>query len=99
MAKIRVTAQSLRTAAETLRSNNTEFKNQVTELETTEGNLKKTWEGQANDAFHTAFMNDKQYMDNFAVLIEQYCVALENIATEYENAENINTDTATTRTI
>jgi WXG100 family type VII secretion target len=99
MALIRVTATSLRSAAEELRGRNGDFKTQVESLVETEDRLKSSWQGQANDAFHAAFTNDRQYMDSFNALIEKYCVALETIADEYERAESTNTDTATTRTI
>ena len=55
------------------------------------------WEGQANTAFHNAFIKDKGQMDNFHSAIEQYIAALLVIAQKYEQTEIKNTDTATTR--
>ncbi len=98
MALIQVTATELRTKAGELRDLNAKFKTQVSNLEGDEQNLASMWEGEAKNAFHTAFNNDKAQMDNFYNLIEQYCVTLENIATKYEIAESQNAETAATRT-
>ncbi len=97
MAMIQVTASELRKQAEVLRGLNTKFQTQVTNLETVEQSLKGMWEGQANTAFHSAFVKDKGQMDNFHNAIEQYIAALLVIAQKYEQTEMKNTDTATTR--
>ncbi len=98
MALIQVTAQELRSKAGELRNLNSTFKNQVGTLESQEQALVGMWEGEARDAFNTAFNNDKAQMDNFYQLVDQYCTALETIATKYEQAEAQNTNTAATRT-
>ena len=97
MALIRVTAAQVKSTADQLRQYDSQFKSQVDNLETHELNLGSMWEGQAKDAFHNAFNNDKEYMNQFYVLIEKYCQALEQIARSYEEAEARNTDTATKR--
>ena len=97
MAYFAVTPAELRSTAGTLREYNSNFKNQVSALESAEGTLNTSWEGPAKDAFHSSFMQDKSYMDNFAALIENYCVTLENMAVEYEKAEAANVETASTR--
>lgn len=97
MALIRVTAAQLRAQAEALRNTNSNFKTQVGNLENQELSLKSMWEGEANDAFHAAFSRDKIQMDNFFNAIQQYAAVLENIAAKYEQAEQTNTSTATTR--
>jgi WXG100 family type VII secretion target len=97
MAQIMVTSSELRTAASTLREYNSSFKSQVSNLESSEGTLRTQWQGEANNAFHTAFMNDKAFMDKFATEIENYCQALETIAAKYDAAEAANVETATTR--
>ena len=97
MALIRVTAAQVRTTANQLRDYNNNFNSQVTRLQESEASLNSMWQGQANDAFHTAFTSDKEYMTQFYNLINKYCEALDQIATEYENAETMNTDTATKR--
>lgn len=98
MALIQVSAAELKAKAAELRNLNGQFKSQVGNLESQEQNLISMWEGEARDAFNTAFNNDKVQMDNFHNLIEQYCVALENIAVQYERAEAQNVSTAAART-
>ena len=97
MAAFQVTASELKKKAGELRDLNGRFDAQVKDLESKEISLGTMWEGEANKAFHTAFTNDKAQMDNFKNLIEQYCVALENIATQYEMAEAKNVSTASAR--
>lgn len=98
MGLIQVSAAELKAKAGELRNLNSQFKTQVGNLESQEQALIGMWEGEARDAFNTAFNNDKTQMDNFYNLIEQYCVALENIAAKYEMAESQNVSTASTRT-
>lgn len=97
MAQILVTSAELRNAASTLREYNSNFKNQVASLESSEGALNSQWQGAAKDAFHKAFTNDKAFMDKFAAEIENYCQALETIAAKYDAAESANVETATIR--
>lgn len=98
MGLIQVSANELRAKAASLRELNGMFKSQVGNLESQEQTLVGMWEGEARDAFNNAFNNDKAQMDNFYNLIEQYCVALENIAAKYEMAEAQNVSTAAART-
>ena len=93
-----VSAAELRKKAELLKGLNARFKTNVESLETTEQALKSMWEGQANDEFHAAFTRDKGQMDAFHTVIEQYIEALLIIAQRYEEAENRNIATASSRT-
>lgn len=97
MGLIQVTSAQLKTQAEELKSLNASFKSTVADLESTEGTLNSQWEGEANDAFHTAFTNDKTQMDNFYNAIEVYVQKLLEIAQNYEKAEAMNTETASAR--
>ena len=98
MAGFTVTAAELRKKAAELRDLNSQFKSEVGSMEGYEEALNGMWDGEANDAFHRAFMNDKGQMDNFYNLIEQYAAALETIAQKYEEAEKIALEKAQTRT-
>ena len=98
MAEIRVTTAEVRKKAEELRNLNSQFKQKVESLVSNEQALAAMWEGDAKTAFHNAFNNDKIQMDNFSSVMEQYTIALENIATEYDNKEALNTQIATQRT-
>lgn len=97
MAGFEVTVSELKAKATELRDLNAQFKTQVGNLESQEGSLCSMWEGEAKSAFDKAFKSDKSQMDNFYNLIEQYCVALENIAAKYDLAESQNVSTAQTR--
>ena len=97
MALIRVTAAQLKAKAEELTNLNANLKTNVQELEASEQNLTSMWEGQAKEAFHQSFNNDKIQMGNFSMLIEKYVATMLTIAAKYEQAESINTETAATR--
>ena len=97
MAQIRVTPAELRSAATALREQNANFSNQVKQLESSEATLNSQWSGPSHDVFHASFMNDKTYMEKFAAEIEKYCCTLENMAAEYEKAENANIDLIKTK--
>lgn len=97
MAAFQVTASELKKKAGELRDLNSRFESQVSSLESQEISLGTMWEGEAKKAFHVAFTNDKTQMSNFKLLIDQYCSALENIASQYELAEAKNVSTATAR--
>ena len=97
MALIRVSSSQLRTTASELRALNGQFKAQVGTLESSEGTLGTMWDGQAKAAFHTAFMKDRAQMDKFYSEIDKYCTTLETIAAKYDQAEDTNAQTATTR--
>ncbi len=97
MASIKVTSTELRSAASTLREYNSNFKAQVSALDSSETALSGQWQGDANTAFHKAFMNDKAFMDQFAAEIEKYCMALETAAAKYDAKEAANVEIATQR--
>lgn len=97
MAEFRVTSRELRSKASELRQLNSQFKKAVEEMTATEQQLVGMWDGDAKDAFHNAYNNDKSQMDTFYQTIERYCQALENNASKYETAEQKNLNTASTR--
>lgn len=97
MAAFQVTSSGLKAKSNELRELNAQFKAQAGNLESQEGSLVSMWEGEARNAFDTAFKNDKAQMDNFYNLIEQYCAALDNIAAKYDMAEAQNASIAQTR--
>ncbi len=97
MAMIQVTSSRLRSAAENLQNLNSQFKSKTEELWEKEQELAQMWEGQAKDAFHGAFVKDKQQMEAFGQLIVQYVQALLEIALRYEQAEARNAEIAGAR--
>ena len=98
MAQFQVTAGELTRQAETLSQLNQKLQTQITALENTEASLASMWEGEAKKAYHNAFQTDKSKMLNFKNAIDEYIVALKNIAAAYVRAENTNVNTASTRT-
>ena len=98
MAEILTTSAQLRSKAEELSNINAKFKQQVDQLESTETALVSMLEGDSKEAFHGAFNNDKVQMHNFYNAIAQYVSALNQIATNYDNAEKANVEVGTTRT-
>lgn len=98
MAQIQVTASELKAKAGELRELNNKFKSSTGNLESQEGELVGMWEGEARNAFDKAFKSDKAQFDNFYNLIEQYCSAIELIASKYSMAEAQNVSTASSRT-
>lgn len=97
MAMIQVTSQKLRSTAESLQGLNEQFKGKAEQLTGKEQALCQMWEGQAKNAFHTAFGRDSQQMETFHKLIGQYVQALLEIAQHYEQAEARNTEIAGNR--
>ena len=95
---MRVSTSQLITKANELKDLNARFRAEISALETEEQTLKGMWEGDANEAFHTAFTNDKIQMTNFYNAIELYVVRLSEIASKYEQAESTNYDIARNRT-
>lgn len=98
MAQIRVTISQLKAQAEQLEVLNAQFKAQVDELESIETQLGTMWEGQAKDAFHSAFTSDKVQMNNFYTTIRVYIQALLANAAKYSQAEAISYNLASERT-
>lgn len=98
MSSFKVTTGTLTSQAEELSTLNGQFKSAVEQLSSTELSLRGMWEGEANDAFHTAFTTDKGKMDEFYNLIIQYIEKLNSIATRYNQAEAANTQIASNRT-
>lgn len=98
MADFKVTTTVLRSQADELTELNGRFKSSVEKLVTSEANLNSMWDGEANDAFHNAFITDKGKMDEFYNLIIQYIESLRTIAVRYEQTEQTNTEIASSRT-
>lgn len=97
MAFFQVTSMELRNAAERISDLNSQFKERSLRLGEQEASLCSMWEGQAKDTFHQAFIRDRQQMDTFVQLINQYVQALLEIAVRYEQAENRNREIAAAR--
>lgn len=97
MAELKVSTAELRKKAEELRNLNTQFHSKVEDLENSEKSLTTMYEGDARDAFHTAFTNDKNQFETFYNTIEQYIAAMNTFANNYDKTEQLNMNIASTR--
>ena len=97
MAFFQVISSVLRQKAGNLKQLNAQFKAKAAALSEKEASLCGMWEGAARDTFHQAFLRDRQQMDAFYQLIEQYVQALLEIAARYEQAEARNRELAAAR--
>ncbi len=97
MSFFQVTSSELRRRAGQLSELNSQFQAKASLLGEQEGSLCSMWEGQAKDAFHQAFVHDRQQMEVFHHLISQYIQALLEIAVRYERAEARNREIAAAR--
>lgn len=98
MSRFSVTAGELNNTIATLVEDNNQFRARVTDLVNCANELATMWQGQANDRFNTALNNDRERWNEFAMLIDQYTEALRAVLQTYNNAEETNVSTATTRT-
>lgn len=94
MAEFTVTSNQVRAKEGELQTLNATYKSKVDALDQIVQGLKSMWEGDAHDAFHSAFEKDKVDMWNFYNAIEKYCATLLEIAQNYEKAEQQNVMTA-----
>ena len=92
MAEFSVNPQVLKSKREQLSAQNEQLKAKKND------SLSGMWEGDARNAFEQAVRTDLAKIEEFIQLIQQYCVALDEIVSKYVEAESRNTDTATTRT-
>lgn len=97
MAEIKVTSAELKNKATELRQLNSQFKSAVESMTATELQLMGMWDGASKEAFHNAYNSDVMQMDAFYQAIEKFCITLEQNAAQYENAEQKNLSTASTR--
>lgn len=97
MGYIEVTSTEVRQRASALQELNGQFRNRATELETKEQSLCGMWEGEAKTVFHREFMKDRQQMNAFSQLIEQYVQVMMDIAAKYEEAERRASELASSR--
>ncbi len=98
MGEILVTQSTLTSKKDELSKLNAEFAKQVEALVSAEEKLNGMWDGDANTAFHNAFMKDKGQMDNFHKEIQNYVTKLEQIIAKYAEAESKNAQIAGNRT-
>ena len=94
MAEFTVTSSELRNKAQELSRMNTQYKQEIDNLVAEEAALKSMWEGEAKEAFTSAFNRDKAKMDAFYSAIQDYIAKLGAIAAQYDASEGQNVATA-----
>lgn len=97
MSFIQVTSAELRNKASELQGLNARLQSEIENLSNCHSGLTAMWEGEAKEAFTSAFLKDKVSMDNFKTAIDSYIQSLNVIAQRYEEAEKRNINTATQR--
>ena len=97
MTMIQVTSVKLKNTAQELQGLNSRFQNMSTELDQREQALCTMWEGKAKEAFHRAYVRDREQMEVFARLIAQYARILQEISERYEQTELRNAQIASKR--
>lgn len=98
MAEMFINSQTIKSQAEQLSNLNVQFKSNVQTLSDQEQALNSSWEGEARQRFHDAFVSDYEQMNRFYDEIQRYVSVLMSIAARYEQAESANAEAAATRT-
>lgn len=93
-----VTGSAMKNAAEELQGLLEQYKGRMGELDSAEQQLNNMWDGDANDAFHKSFNNDKVQLQNFYNVIAKYINALSTALADYSKAEADAVNIANTRT-
>lgn len=97
MASLMISTNAVRQKIEELRQKNSEFVSLVNGMTDQVSALSKMWEGDARDAFIQNYDNSTKQFEAFSKGIEQYCVALDTMATEHDNNEATNTEIASSK--
>ena len=94
MAEFQVTSTELQSKAAELQQISKQMRTKIEELGQLEQTLSGMWEGEAHDAFHNGYGQNEQKMLMFVNALENYFLALNEIAVKYNNAEAKNIQTA-----
>ncbi len=97
MSDFTVSIGDLKDKVGSLRQMNSQLKRQVEDLTATEQRMNGMWEGSARDTFHQAFESDRGQMNNFYETVQQYAQKLEEIAANYQKAEEVSISIANDR--
>lgn len=95
--EIIVTAEQLKNQANALRELNERYQGMVSDLKAEEVALSDMWEGEAKNAFRSAFSRDADNMYRFYNAVNKYADVLDQMAAKYSQAEYTNTEIANKR--
>lgn len=72
---------------EELTADNETLAGRIEQLRQLQSELTGIWEGEAEQVFQSAMTNDISALESYHALVQQYCLALQEIATEYAETE------------
>jgi WXG100 family type VII secretion target len=87
MANIKVTPESLRSQAQTLRKYNEEHRGAYAQMDAHVHNLVSEWTGEAQSAFIATFEGNKSSFQKFSTDIETFAKLLDDTANRMEQAD------------
>lgn len=90
---LKVDPQTLRTTAEAFSKTGGQVRTLTEQMVTTVDSLKSTWEGEASTAYSKQFHQLEDDINKMHRMIEEHVKDLNEMAQQYETAENTNVDT------
>ncbi|MDR2175044.1 MAG: WXG100 family type VII secretion target [Synergistaceae bacterium] len=87
MANIKVTPESLRSQAQSLRKYNEEHRGAYGQMDALVHNLVTEWTGEAQSAFIATFEGNRSSFEKFAVNIDSFASMLDEAANRMEQAD------------
>ncbi len=88
MAMTRVSTQKLKDEASALRNVKSQLQNEITAMRSYSSRYLSLWEGEAKQGFVTSVNQNMNLLNMFVNNMDKFINALNNIATDYEKAEN-----------
>ncbi len=86
--EIGVNTETLRSQVESLRTEIGQAESEMNQMYDAVQELDGMWDGPANEAFKTQFMNDKEFMEELCKTVREIIDSMDNARTEYESCEN-----------
>jgi WXG100 family type VII secretion target len=87
MADIKVTPESLRTQAQTLRKYRDEHQSAYNDMDAQVHSLVQEWTGKAQSAFIATFEGNRASFEKFALDIEEFAKMMDDVANRMEQAD------------
>ena len=87
MPAIRVTPEQMRNSARTVQTQASDWRVAVDRITLLVREMSSMWDGQANDAFTTAFEQDSPNFTKLSTMMNDYYTAIEAAAGKYDTGE------------
>lgn len=91
---LKVTPEKLRSASGEFSGTNNTIKSITDDMMSLINSLKGSWQGEASEAFSAKFGQLQDDMEKMHRMINEHVTDLQDMATEYEKAENANMETS-----